>query len=156
MTMSIKCLKEWISTVQLPFCKQKSLKEKMESFWPKKLSHFDLKKLSHFDLKKLSYFDLKKLSRFDLKIWVTGGNKIRLDIESQTDSQYRVNWTQIFRNYILGIPGQILVPPVTQRFKSKWLHFFFEWFPFFSMKIVTWVRENNVKNILLRNEKIGK
>ena len=27
----------------------------------------------------------------------------------------------------LGIPGRILVPPVTQLFKSKWLHFFFQW-----------------------------
>ena len=59
------------------------LKEKFESFWPKKLSHSK---------------------------WFA--------ISSQFDS----NILQL-----LGIPGLILVPPVTQLFRSKWLHFFFQW-----------------------------
>ena len=81
----------------------------------------------------------KKWSHFDLKSWVTGGTKIRpgipsnwrifesnwLDIESQfwnqlsTSSQFYSNILQL-----LEIPGRILVPPVTQLFRSKWLHFF--------------------------------
>ena len=28
---------------------------------------------------------------------------------------------------LLEIPGRILVPKVTQIFRSKWLHFFFQW-----------------------------
>ena len=77
----------------------------------------------------------KKWSHFDLKSWVTGKTKIRhgipsnwkifesnwLDIES-----FIINLTQIFSNWLLGIPGRILVPPVTQLFGSKWLHFFFQ------------------------------
>ena len=83
----------------------------------------------------------KKLSQVDLKSWVTGGTKIRpgipsnwrifewnwLLISSQFDSQYRVNFTQVFSNYsqLLGIPVRILVSPVTQLFRSTWLNFFF-------------------------------
>ena len=75
----------------------------------------------------------KKWCQFDLKSWVTGGTKIRtwipsnwrifesswLDIESQNES----NWLDILQ--LLGIQGRILVPPVTQIFRSKWLHFSF-------------------------------
>ena len=43
---------------------------------------------------------------------------IWLSISSQFDS----NILQL-----LGIPGWILVPPVTQHFRSKWLHFFFQY-----------------------------
>ena len=54
---------------------------------------------------------------------------------SEIDSQYRViftrniesNWlakSSQFDSYILRIPGLILVSPVTQLFRSKWLHFF--------------------------------
>ena len=74
----------------------------------------------------------EKWSHFDLKSWVTGGTKIRpgipsnwrilesnwLNIESQI-----INLTQIFLQ-LLGIPGRILVSPLTQLFRSKWLHFF--------------------------------
>ena len=41
------------------------------------------------------------------------------------------NWLSISNQFdsnnlqSLGIPGQILVPPVTQHFRSKWLHIFF-------------------------------
>ena len=63
-----------------------------------------------------------------------------LDIESQIDSILRVkltrywesNWldidSQIVSNIfqLLGIPDRILVPPVTQLFRSKWLNFFFQ------------------------------
>ena len=65
-----------------------------------------------------------------------------LSISSQIDSQYRVkltpniesNWlsisSQLDSKYILqllGIPGRIIFPPVTQLFRSKWLHFFSQW-----------------------------
>ena len=46
----------------------------------------------------------KKWSHFDLKSWVTGGTKIRPCVLQ-----------------LLGIPGRILVQPVTQLFRSKWL-----------------------------------
>ena len=73
---------------------------------------------------KNNYLERKKWSHFDLKSWVSGGNKIRpgilnhwrisesnwLDIESQIDS----NILQL-----LGIPGQILVPPLTQLLRSN-------------------------------------
>ena len=63
-----------------------------------------------------------------------------LDIESQIDSILRVkltrywesNWldieSQIDTNILqlLGIPGRILVPSVTQLFRSKRLYFFFQ------------------------------
>ena len=46
-----------------------------------------------------------------------------LDIESQNwlsiSSQFRSNIFQLLR-----IPGQILIPPGAQLFRSKWLHFF--------------------------------
>ena len=73
---------------------------------------------------------------------------IWLSISSQFDSQYRVNLTlniesiwllisiqfdsNIFK--LLGIPGRILVPLVTQLFRSKWLHFFFQSTSLFSLR----------------------
>ena len=71
----------------------------------------------------------KNGSNFDLKSWVTGGTKIRpgipsnwkifmsywFDIENQFDSNILQS---------LGIQGLILVPPVTQLLRWKWLHFF--------------------------------
>ena len=63
-----------------------TLEEKIESFWPKKLSHW----------------------------W----NANWLSISSQFDSN-------ILQQLLLGIQGRVLVPPVTQFFRSKWLHFFF-------------------------------
>ena len=71
----------------------------------------------------------EKWSHFDLKGWVIGGTKIQPGIPSigeylsKIESQYLVNFTQIFPNYF-GIPGRILVRPVTQLFRSKWFHFF--------------------------------
>ena len=58
---------------------------------------------------------------------------------SQIDSKYRVNsvipsqstWLSTSSQFdscilqLLGIPGRILAPPVTQFFRSKWLHFSF-------------------------------
>ena len=96
------------------------------------------------------FITLKKSSHFDLKIWVTGGTKIRLgipsvwrifksnwlDIWSQIDSILRVKLTirlstssQFDSNILqlIGISGRDFVPPVTQIFRSKWLHFFFLW-----------------------------
>ena len=98
------------------------------------------------------YTERKKWSHFDLKSGVTGGTKIWpgfpsnwkifesnwLDIESQFQrpgipSNCRIfesNWLDIESQFdsnilqLLGIPGQILVPPVTPLFRSKWLNFF--------------------------------
>ena len=79
---------------------------------------------------------IKKGSHFDLKSWVTGGTEIRPGFRvigeylSQIESQF-FNWLLISSQFdsnilkLLRISGQILVPPVTQLFRSKWLHFFF-------------------------------
>ena len=94
----------------------------------------------------------EKMSHYDLKSWVTGGTKIRsrilsnqiifesnwLSISSQ-NYQYRVKtinieskldryWESIWLKYspISRNPGRILVPPVTQLFRSKWLNFSFQ------------------------------
>ena len=82
--------------------------------WKEKWSHFDLKSESLEELK----FD-PGLENIWLKL--TRYWESKLDIESKFDS----NILQL-----LGIPGQILVPPVTQLFSSKWLHFFFQLSPF--------------------------
>ena len=63
---------------------------KMESFWPKKLSHWS------------NWLDIQ--SHF-----------LTLNIESM--------WLKYSLILLLGIPGRILVSPVTQLFRSKWLHF---------------------------------
>ena len=65
---------------------------------------------------------------------------IWLSMSSQFDSQCRVNltlnvesvWLSMSSQFdtnilqLVGIPGRILVPPVTQLFRSKWLTFFFQ------------------------------
>ena len=71
----------------------------------------------------------KKWSHFDLKIWVTGGTIIWPGIPSNSRifesncldiaSQFNSNILQLLR-----ILDRILVQPVTQIFKSKWLHIF--------------------------------
>ena len=68
----------------------------------------------------------KESSHFDLKRWVTGGTKIRLRIKSNWRI-FESNVLKIDSNFLqlLGIPGRILVPPVTQLFRLKWRHFFF-------------------------------
>ena len=73
----------------------------------------------------------KKWSHFDLKSWVHGGTKFRPRIPSNWRI-FESKWLSISNQYdwnilqLLGIPGRILVPPVTQLFRSKWLHFFFQ------------------------------
>ena len=83
----------------------------------------------------------KKWSHFDLQSWVTGRTKIRsgipsncrifesiwLDIESQLKNRVSIS-SQFHSNIVqlLGIVGRILVPPVTQLFRSKWLYFIFQ------------------------------
>ena len=57
----------------------------------------------------------EKWSNFDLKCWVIRWTKNWLSISGQFNSN-------ILK--LLGIPGQILVPPVTQLFRSKWPHFY--------------------------------
>ena len=47
--------------------------------------------------------------------------RVKLTIWLSIPSQFHSNILQL-----LGIPGRILVPPMTQFFRSKWLHFFFQ------------------------------
>ena len=77
------------------------------------------------------HMDLKeKWSHFDLKSWVTGGTKIRPVIPSNWKI-FESNWLSISSQFdsnilqLLRITGRILVPPVTQLFRSKWLIFSF-------------------------------
>ena len=73
----------------------------------------------------------KKWSHFELKSWVTGRTKIRPWIPTNwrifesiwlsISSRFYWNILQLFR-----IPGWILVPQVTQLFRSTWLNFFFQ------------------------------
>ena len=60
--------------------------------------------------------------KFDPGFWVI------IEYLSQIDSILRVKLTIWHSNILqlLGIPVRILVPPVTQLFKSKWLHIFFQ------------------------------
>ena len=97
---------------------------------------FQRSNLQLFMLRAMRYMHWKeKWIYFDLKSWVTGGTKVRPGIPSQLfniESQFK-NWTSISNQFdsnilqLLGIPGRTLVPPVTQLFRSKWLHFFFQW-----------------------------
>ena len=70
-------------------------------------------------------------SHFDLKSWVTGGTIIWPENPNNLKI-LESNWLSISSQFdsnnlqLLGIPGRILVPPVTQLFSSKWLHFFFQ------------------------------
>ena len=68
---------------------------------------------------------------------------------SQIDSQYRVKLTLNTESNWLSIPSQfdsnilqllrILVPPVTQLFRSKWLHFFFQCILLFFVLVTQYV-----------------
>ena len=69
----------------------------------------------------------KKWSHFDLKSRVSGGT----NNSTRDSSKWRIfesNWLSISSQFdsnilqFLGIPGRILVPPVTQLYRSKWLH----------------------------------
>ena len=74
----------------------------------------------------------KKWCHFDLKKWVTGLTKIWPGIQSNWRI-FESNWFSISSQFdsnmfqLLGIPGQILVPRLTQLFRSKWLYVFFQW-----------------------------
>ena len=74
----------------------------------------------------------RKWSHFDLKSWATDEIKIR----SVIPSDWRIfesNWLLVSSQFdsnilqLLGITDRILDPPVTQLFRSKWLHFFFQY-----------------------------
>ena len=73
----------------------------------------------------------KKWNDFDIKSWVTGWTKIQPGIQSNWrifESIWLSRSSQFYSNILqlLGIPGRILVPPVTQLFRSKWFHFFLQ------------------------------
>ena len=75
---------------------------------------------------------LKGMESFWPKNCVTGGTKIRPKIQSYWRI-FESNWLEIESQFnsnilqLLGIPGRILVPKVTQLFRSKWLYFFLQW-----------------------------
>ena len=113
------------------------LTEKDESNW------LDLSKSSQFDSQhrvnltlNIESILLSISSQFysQYRVNLTLNNEsIWLSISCQFDSQYRVNLTLNIESiwlkyspiiYILGFPGRILVPSVTQLFRSKWLQFF--------------------------------
>ena len=72
----------------------------------------------------------EKWSHFDLKSWVTNGTKIRPGIPSN-GRIFESNWLDNESQFdsmnlqLLGIPGRILFPLVTQLFRSKWFRFSF-------------------------------
>ena len=72
---------------------------------------------------------LKEKLEWFWQSWDLGGTKIRLGIPNNWRI-FEPNWLDIESQFdsnifqLLWIPGRILVPPVTQLFKSKWLHFF--------------------------------
>ena len=126
-------------------------KKKMESFLLKKLSHWmELKYFSQIDsilrvnlTRHWASIWLYIESQFDsiLRVNLTlYWESIWLDIEGQFDSILRVNLTRYWESIrldiesqfdsnilqLLGIPGRILLPPVTQLLRSKWLIFFFQ------------------------------
>ena len=53
--------------------------------------------------------------------------ELKLDPEFRVIGEYLSQINCILRINILGIPDRILVRPVTQLFRSKWLNFFFQW-----------------------------
>ena len=103
--------------------------------WKEKWSHIDLKIWVTGGSKFDPIFRVigEYLSQFDSILWV---NSNWLSICSQFDSnifQLLTNWLSLSSQFdsniqqLLGIPGRIIVPPVTQIFRSKWLNFFFPW-----------------------------
>ena len=121
---------------------------KNESFWPKKLSHcmvelkFDPTKWVNGNISvnltpNVESIWLSMLSQFDSQCWAI----LTLNVEliwlsklSQFNSQcWESIWLSMLSQFDLNIfqlhtfPGQILVPPMSQLFMSKWLksQFFF-------------------------------
>ena len=102
--------------------------------WKKKSSHFDLKnwvtvgtKIRHgipsnWRIFESNWLDMESQLTFNTYSQIDSILRVNWQI---IDSQYRVNSTQNILQ-LLGIPGRILVPPVTQLFRSKWLDFSFQ------------------------------
>ena len=112
--------------------------EKLENIWVKLTRYWESNwQVWHSILR-------VKLTRYWESIWLNNQSQIDkfetrywesnwLDIESQINSIMRAKlsiWLSISSQFdsnilqLFGIPGKILVPPVTQHFRSKWLHFF--------------------------------
>ena len=85
---------EWAFSITI------TLKEKLKTFWHKKLSHWRSKNLTR---------DSEKLDN----IWVKSTRYW------ESNCQFDSNVHQV-----LGIPGRISVPPLTRLFRSKCVHFF--------------------------------
>ena len=99
---------------------------KIESFWPEKLMS---KRLNLRSTWKIESFCPKKLRHFDLKNWVILTWKIESFWHEKLRHFDMKNWAILTWRVesLAEFPGRILVPPVTQFFTSKWLHFFFQW-----------------------------
>ena len=92
----------------------------VESIWLSMYSQFDSQCWANLTLNvepiwlsMLSQFWFSMLSQFYSQCWVN----LTLNVAT-------VNLTKIFSSYLPILLGQILVPPVTQFFISKWLNFF--------------------------------
>ena len=83
------------------------------------ISWFYLPLMSKTGLSSPTSHWMKKWSNFDLKSWVNGGTKIRPGIQSnwKVFESIWLKYSPITHNHIR---------PVTQLFRSKWLHFFFQ------------------------------
>ena len=117
----------------------------------KKLSHFDIKssvtcgtkiqpgKVGNWRIFESNWLNIESLIDSTLRVKLTQHwEPDWLNIDSQVDSTLRVkltqhwesNWlnigSQIDSNnfQLLTLPGRIIIPPVTQLLKSKWLNFY--------------------------------
>ena len=104
----------------------KALKEKIELFLPKKLSHAVGTKIQPGIPSNCRIFESIKLTILRVKLTILRVKltilRVKLTIWLSISSQFDSNILQS-----LWIPGRISVPPVTQIFRSKWLYFFFQW-----------------------------
>ena len=114
------------------------------SHWKKKWNHFDLKSWvsggtkirpgipTNWRIFESTWLDIE--SQFDPGFRVIGEYLRQIDSQYWGKSTLNIesNWISILSQIdsnilqLFTIPGRILVPPVTQLFRSKWLHFFFK------------------------------
>ena len=73
-----------------------------------------------------NWFNIESQVDSTLKVKLTQHWKSsRLNIESQIYSTIRIKMTQHWKsNWLKYLPGRIIIPPVTQLLRSKWLNFF--------------------------------
>ena len=116
----------------------------VESIWLSMLSQFDFQYWANLTFN-VEPIWLSMLNQFDSQCWANltlNVDSIWLSMLIQFDSQCWSNLTlnvdPIWRSMLSQfdskilqlptLPGRILVPPVTQLFRSKWLNFFSQWY----------------------------